>query len=270
MRHSVIGSATPLPKALATAMPQFSELNQSDLDDGAGLPKQDWLTEALAIVEDTQDVAGVVSELRDFLKVDHVAYYSSKPDYMRLTYPGSWIKRYLEMGYGEVDLVLREGFRRTVPFEWRQINFTSPAEAAFRADALAHGIGPHGYAIPVFRHGYRGLFVVSSSQSSEAWAKFLWGTHVDLIQIANRLHSRVVGEVFGRDGPRLTAREVECLRWVALGKDAAGTAAVLKLSVHTTRDYLKTAHHKLGCNSSAQAVAKAMRLGLLTLFETIN
>ena len=73
-------------------------------------------------------------------------------------------------------------FKRSLPFEWKELKFTSPAEAAFQSDALAHGIGPHGYAIPVSsRHGYRGLFVVCSSQSEEIWAKFLLGTQAELI-----------------------------------------------------------------------------------------
>src|ERR1700746_1919794 len=174
------------------------------------LSKHDLLADAFSIVENTRDMDGVVSKLRDFLTVDHVVYYSTKLEaptvpYIRLTYPGSWVKRYLQMGYGEVDLVLREGFKRTLPFEWKELQFASPAEAAFQSDALAHGIGPHGYAIPVSsRHGYRGLFVVCSSQSEEAWAKFLAGTQSELIEIANRLHGRVVVEVFGKDRPHLT------------------------------------------------------------------
>jgi len=95
-------------------------------------PKQPWLTEAFSIVEHTEDMDGVVSKLRDFLTVDHVVYYSTKLEaptvpYIRLTYPASWVKRYLQMGYGEVDLVLREGFKRTLPFEWKELEFTSPA-----------------------------------------------------------------------------------------------------------------------------------------------
>src|ERR1700733_10809581 len=136
----------------------------------SSLSKDDLLTEAFAIVENTQDMDGVVSKLRDFLKIDHVVFYSSKLEaptvpYIRLTYPASWVKRYLQMGYGEVDLVLRQGFKRTLPFEWKELQCASAAEVAFQADARAHGIGPLGYAIPVSnRHGYRGLFVVSSSQ----------------------------------------------------------------------------------------------------------
>src|ERR1700734_4269443 len=122
----------------------------------SSLPKQDLLTEAFSIVENTQDMDGVVSKLRVLLKLDHVVYYSAKLEaptvpYIRLTYPGSWVKRYLQMGYGEVDLVLREGFKRTLPFEWKEMQFVSPAEAGLHSDALGPGIGPHGHPIPVAR-----------------------------------------------------------------------------------------------------------------------
>jgi LuxR family transcriptional regulator, quorum-sensing system regulator CinR len=237
----------------------------------ASLPKDDLLEEAFSIVESAPDIDGVVTRLRDFLGVDHVVYYSSKiqgptAPYVRLTYPATWIKRYLQMGYGDVDPVLREGFKRTLPFEWNELKFASPAEASFLSDALAYGIGPYGYAIPVSsKHAYRGLLTVCSSKSDQWWDDFLSSTRAALIQIANRLHSRVVVEVFGKDRPQLTARELECLRWVALGKDAAEIAAILDISPHTTRDYLKSVHYKLDCVSSAQAVTKALRLGLLAL-----
>src|SRR5262245_53524796 len=59
------------------------------------LLKQEFLTEAFSIVENTQVMDGVVTKLRDFLKVDHVVYYSTKLEaptvpYIRLTYPASW------------------------------------------------------------------------------------------------------------------------------------------------------------------------------------
>jgi len=52
---------------------------------------------------------------------------------------------------------------------------------------------------------------------------------------------------------------------VALGKDAMDIASILNISPHTTRDCLKSVHYKLDCATSAQAVTKAIKLGLLTL-----
>ncbi len=236
---------------------------------------ENMFTEAFSIIEHTSDIGAVITKLRDHLRIDHVVYHSSKlgtnpsdpqrGPYIRLTYPAAWILRYLQMGYAEVDPVLREAFQRTLPFEWSELTIASEAEASFLADAAAHGVGPHGFSIPVFsKHGHRGHFGVSSAQK-EQWSSFLPAARPTLIGIANRLHRRVVAEVFGEDGPPLTAREIECLRWAAQGKSASDIAAILQISPHTSREYLKSARHKLDCVTSPQAVAKAVRLGLLVL-----
>jgi DNA-binding CsgD family transcriptional regulator len=231
------------------------------------------LLAAFSIIDNTQDLEIAITKLRDFLGIDHLVYHSSKlgtspsiDPYVRLTYPASWIKRYLQMGYVDVDPVLREGYRRTLPFNWSDLKIQSSAEAALMTDALAHGIGPHGLSIPVIsKQGHRGLFSISFSGSQEAWTTFVRTTLPTLIQIANRIHRHAIVELFGADRPHLTVRELECLRWVARGKDASEIAIILNISPHTTRDYLKSARFKLDCVTSAQAISKAVQLGLLVL-----
>ena len=75
------------------------------------------LSRAFNVIASGDDIETVVIQLRDILRVDHIVYHSSKlgqspsrDPYIRLTYPASWIKRYLQMGYVDVDPVLREGF----------------------------------------------------------------------------------------------------------------------------------------------------------------
>jgi DNA-binding CsgD family transcriptional regulator len=215
----------------------------------------------------------IVRKLRDLLEVDHVVYNSSKlgaspsaDPYIRLTYPASWIKRYLLMGYQDIDPVLREGFQRTLPFAWNQLTIQDPMETSFMGDALLHGIGPHGFSIPVIsKHGHRALFTISFSGSEQEWVNFLTANRSALIQIANRLHRRVIAEVFGDDRPNLTTRELECLRWIARGKASNEIAVILHISPHTARDYLKSARYKLDCVTSAQAASKALNLGLMII-----
>ena len=255
------------PKKSSAEAADFGGVMATELRD------EKWLTEAYSIIEKKAEIQTITTELRDFLNIDHLVYFTSKvggspsvDPYVRLTYPPSWLARYLAMGYADVDPILREGFRRTLPFEWRELDISGSAEAAFLEDAAAHGVGPHGYSIPVStKHGHRGLLAVSSSGSEGEWTKFLASTQPSLIQIATRLHRRVVGELFGEDRPHLTPRELECLRWIALGKDTTEIAAILNISPHTTRDYLKSVHYKLDCVTSAQAVTKAVKLGLLIL-----
>ena len=238
----------------------------SESDDGR-------LLQAYAIIDNTVDMEETIIKLRDLLDVDHLVYHSSKlgaspsvDPYIRHTYPAARIQRYLQMGYVDIDPVLHEGFLRTLPFDWSELKIQSPAEMSFLADALAHGVGPHGLSIPVqSKHGHRALFSISFSRSEDEWRQFRRATQPILIDIAYRVHRRVISEVVGEDRPHLTNRELECLRWVARGKDTSEIAIILNISPHTARFYLKSARYKLDCVSSAQTVSKAVKLGLLII-----
>jgi LuxR family transcriptional regulator, quorum-sensing system regulator CinR len=251
----------------------MGERSRLDEEMATSVPDEPRLLEAFSIIDHTPEMDETIAKLRDLLVVDHLVYHSSKmgaspsaDPYIRLTYPASWIKRYLQMGYVDIDPVVREGFLRTLPFDWSELKIQTAAEMAFLTDALAHGVGPHGLSVPVqSKHGHRALFSVSFSRSENEWIEFVRTTQPTLIQIANRLHRRVISEVFGEDRPHLTTRELECLRWIALGKDTSDIAVILSISPHTARDYLKSARFKLDAVTSAQAVSKAVKLGLLTL-----
>jgi hypothetical protein len=165
------------------------------------LPDESVLKEALAIVEDVPDTELVVNKLRDLLNVDHVVYVLLKPGaapYVRLTYPATWVLRYLQQGYTTIDPISREGSERILPFKWSEISITNSAEASFLEDARSYGIGPHGYSIPLTEQGYKGLFSISFSRSEQEWTDFLQTTENILPRIAERLHRRVVGEVLGK------------------------------------------------------------------------
>jgi LuxR family transcriptional regulator, quorum-sensing system regulator CinR len=119
-------------------------------------------------------------------------------------------------------------------------------------------------SIPVqSKHGHRGLVSLSDSRPAATWDEFRSENLSDLIGIANRLHGRVVKQLFGEERPHVTPREIECLRLTAEGNDSTGIALILDISPHTARDHLKSARFKLDCATSAQAISKAMTLGLL-------
>jgi Autoinducer binding domain len=166
-----------------------------------GLSKDKVLSEAFSIIEHTPDTQVVIDKLRDLLKVDHAVYYLPKlgsAPFIRLTYPASWIKRYLQMDYAKIDPIAREGARRTLPFNWNELKIQSSAEASFLADALSFGVGPHGFSIPLSDRGHRALFSISFSGSEQEWRNFLATTQCSLIQIANRLHCRIVIDLFDK------------------------------------------------------------------------
>jgi DNA-binding CsgD family transcriptional regulator len=61
----------------------------------------------------------------------------------------------------------------------------------------------------------------------------------------------------------MTRRELECLKLTANGYTSEEIARLLRLSVHTTNQYLTQSAQKLNAVSRTQAVAKALRLGLI-------
>jgi DNA-binding CsgD family transcriptional regulator len=65
------------------------------------------------------------------------------------------------------------------------------------------------------------------------------------------------------DVPRLTARELEVLRWTMDGKSAWAVGEILSVSENTVNFHLRNVFRKLGSSSKHQAVLKAMALGLL-------
>ena len=67
----------------------------------------------------------------------------------------------------------------------------------------------------------------------------------------------------GGAGGSLTAREIEVLRYLALGWDIANIATELGLSPHTVRNHSTNLRRKLDVRSSLEAVMVAMRLGIL-------
>jgi DNA-binding CsgD family transcriptional regulator len=62
---------------------------------------------------------------------------------------------------------------------------------------------------------------------------------------------------------RLTKREVECLRWAAIGKTDKEISLILSLSHATVRYHVQRAGEKLNAVNRSQAVFKAGQLGYL-------
>jgi LuxR family quorum-sensing system transcriptional regulator CciR len=65
------------------------------------------------------------------------------------------------------------------------------------------------------------------------------------------------------DSPVLSHREAECLAWVSRGKSSSDIGAILGLSPRTVDSYLEKACAKLRVRTRIEAVARAVRTGLI-------
>lgn len=69
----------------------------------------------------------------------------------------------------------------------------------------------------------------------------------------------------GSRPPRLTLspRERQCLHWTSLGKSSGDIGTILGLSPRTVDSYIEKACSKLGVRTRVEAVALAVRGGLI-------
>ena len=67
----------------------------------------------------------------------------------------------------------------------------------------------------------------------------------------------------GSTRPLLSRRERECLQWTASGKTTWEIAGILEISQNTIDGYIASATRKLGAVNRTQAVAEALRRGLI-------
>ena len=66
------------------------------------------------------------------------------------------------------------------------------------------------------------------------------------------------------DHIELTRREIECLRWAAVGKSEWEMSQIMGISEHTSEKHLLSAKNKLGAVNRVQAVAEAIRRGFIS------
>ncbi|NJO53977.1 MAG: hypothetical protein HC829_03270 [Bacteroidales bacterium] len=125
--------------------------------------------------------------------------------------------------------------------------------------AAAEALGAAVVMIPVrFRGRLSGgvVFRRRGSDFGEAEVE-----HLELV--APALHLAAMELPAAAPASDLTARERECLAWTSVGKTAWEVGSILGISEHTAVAHLNAAVRKLGAASRAQAVAEALRRGLI-------
>ncbi|MBS9721321.1 helix-turn-helix transcriptional regulator [Tianweitania sp. BSSL-BM11] len=89
----------------------------------------------------------------------------------------------------------------------------------------------------------------------------LANAHLQALDLFGRLIALRVKDADNQ--PKLSGRELDCLRLTAEGQTSEEIAAGLGLSIHTANTYLGNATQKLDAVNRMHAVAKALRLGLI-------
>jgi LuxR family transcriptional regulator, quorum-sensing system regulator BjaR1 len=176
-------------------------------------------------------------------------------------WPQEWWDRYFSKGYLFVDPAINHVLNDTRPFLWTDL------------DPLCRG---NPAATRVMREAtefqLKNGFTVSLMTLDGAVAGFsLAGEKLDLAPEHHGMLQLLAIYALGRtlvleEPPRapLTPREQDVLRWAAEGKTDWEIGVILHISEHTSDKMLRLVRKKLVASTRAHAVAKAMRLGIIS------
>lgn len=196
-----------------------------------------------------------------------LANSSTAAPYVKTTYPVDWVSFYLINNLITKDPVVRFSQTAKTAFFWSDIPCTA-SEYEMMEHAYKHGISTNGYTIPTTDVGpYKGLFSICSRIETDAdeWRTYITENISAIEHNAYSLHvaARIEIDPYESYVVTLTQRETECLSYIAAGKTNTEIAIILDLSEHTVRSYCRTLRLKLNCSTLAQAVAKAINIGII-------
>jgi len=164
------------------------------------------------------------------------------------------------------DPAMLHAQRSQAPIAWGRLVNDPLYDNLFSA-ASDFGIPETGVTIPVRGpYGDKGLLSGTRKMRKDAWNKHLLHILPRMQIEAALIHDAVMqrGAVMrALSAPSLSVREIEILQWSAAGKTQSDIADILSISARTVEVHMRSARHKLGAMTTAQAVARGVGMGLI-------
>ena len=177
------------------------------------------------------------------------------------SWPAELLSTFDREGLLQSSPLLRRLRNSTKPFAYDVETVTLERGNSVSADLFVRFNMPRGAFFPVHdAAGARGVISFSGDR-----APFTHQQILELNYLAIHVFDRLaeIRNMDVRPLDMLTDREVDCLNWTAAGKTSAEIAEILGLSEHTVNHYLNRSAKKLDTVNRTQAVAKALRIGLI-------
>ena len=185
---------------------------------------------------------------------------SEEQVYCRISPPG-WEQIYDERRFATVEYIPREARRRAASFAWSDMLPRTADERDLMLTLRDCGF-PNGLVTPCHGPGgYLGVVSLAFERLED-----LAAADRNAIEVASTvLHERMreLARTSAEPPPTLTARELDCIRFIADGYSDREIGDRLSISDQTVVSYVKSARLKLGARTRAQAVARCFLCGLL-------
>jgi LuxR family quorum sensing-dependent transcriptional regulator len=179
-------------------------------------------------------------------------------------WPAEWLKRYSSRGYVFCDPAFARVKSNPTPFFWNEL------DTGVLDDPKARRVLDEGSEFGL-KEGFTASLTTLDGQPV-IWS--LGGPHLEvcpntramLTLVASFATARAIAlkEVAQPDKPVvLSAREREALQWASEGKNDWEIGEVMRISEHGADKHMRSVRVKLGAINRTQAVAEAIRRGLI-------
>ncbi len=224
-----------------------------------------------------QELFGLLTEVGSSTGLHLVAYIALKdhdrygqpvypPPLIMTNFPPVWVSSYFARRYQTIDPILIHSMDMAVPYLWRwlpRVKDLSREQLDILDETEKAGIH-HGMTIPLNGPRETAALVSFAGTSAAATPEPHMGRlglfaaifHITFVEMVGAARQKMTVQP-------LTAREQDCLRWIARGKTSYEISIILGISEHTVRSYTKNIFRKLNMNNRTMAVARAMQLGLI-------
>ncbi len=186
---------------------------------------------------------------------------------VNIGFPSEWLSEYLAKGYFHLDVVTKETFRICRPGHWYygMENYVVPEEIVSlnmdlgMAECYSHGASRSSPGQYGAMFCFTGPSIKYDRRAISALAVVVPHLHLTLSTIFN-------GRQSNENRPVLTAREKEVLNWLKQGKSSWDISVILGISESTANYHVYNIMRKLDASNRSQAVAIAVRLGLIDFY----
>jgi DNA-binding CsgD family transcriptional regulator len=237
----------------------------------------DLITNKLEICKSLDDMQILIKEIANYYEVDHLAYHVVTNEHAArhlalVTYPDEWVKHYIDQNLVNIDPVVQTALSGVLPFSWGELKKDTPELKKMFGDARDIGLGNQGLTFQV-RDQYSKFAILSlnAEASDQSFIKFTKEYRRDFMMLSYMIHNRVQTlSALTERKVRLSPSELEVVKWAAAGKTTDETAMILGKSTRMVRAFMDSARHKLGADTKAHAVTKALQMRLIDQISIIR
>ena len=190
--------------------------------------------------------------------------------FLRSNYAPEWRDTYDRHKLAYCDPTVAHCIAKNTSLLWSPEIFANREQKQMYETASGYGLRS-GVTLPI--HGPKGelgiLCFVNDRYPGKVFRKDLDHVLPDLSLLRDIVFDTGVGfcapSKTSLSIPRLTPKELECLKWTAAGKTTWEISVILRCSQSVVNFHITNVRSKLGVGSRRDAVVKSLRLGLIDL-----